>query len=93
MFPGIMEALHQSDIHLHENPLVLMAYYDVAARYAAMSPMSTVQNVMSAMISNRGIRHPDNQLRSRSAYLLRKIVETLKDEAGCLVGAVGAFSG
>ncbi|CAE7393925.1 xpot, partial [Symbiodinium microadriaticum] len=61
MFPGIVEALHQSEIQRHRNPLVLTAYYDVSARYAAMSSMDTVQHVMQAMVGAQGIRHPDHQ--------------------------------
>mmetsp|Transcript_24391 Transcript_24391/g.35819 ORF Transcript_24391/g.35819 Transcript_24391/m.35819 type:complete len:1055 (+) Transcript_24391:112-3276(+) len=92
MFPGILEALHQSNIHRHSNPLVLIAYYEVAARYAYLSPMNTILGVVGALVSPQGLRHNDPQLRSRSAYLLRKVAEALRDDAKCLIAAVGTFA-
>lgn len=73
--------------------MVLMAYYEVATRYATQTPISTIQQVVSALVSTKGLRHSDNQLRSRSAFFMRKIAESLRDDAALLLQVVGSFAG
>jgi hypothetical protein len=70
-----------------------MAYYEIAARYTKLIPIDVICYVVSCLVSTQGLRHSDLQLRSRSAYLLLKITESLGPEAGCLLQCVGSFTG
>lgn len=92
LFPRVIEAIHQSEIHRHRHPMVLMAYYEVATRYTTQTPISTIQQVVVALVSPKGLRHPDRQLRSRSAFFMRKITESLRDDASLLLQVVGSFA-
>lgn len=73
--------------------MVLMAYYEVATRYTTQTPIPTIQQVVVALVSPKGLRHPDRQLRSRSAFFMRKITESLRDDASLLLQVVGSFAG
>ena len=73
--------------------MVLMAYYEVATRYTTQTPISTVQQIVTALVSSKGLRHSDRQLRSRSAFFMRKIVESLRGDATLLLHVVGSFAG
>jgi hypothetical protein len=73
--------------------MVLMAYYEVATRYVNQSPISTVQSVVAALVSSQGLRHSDGQLRCRSAFFMRKIAESIRDDSALLLQAVGSFAG
>mmetsp|Transcript_17919 Transcript_17919/g.29970 ORF Transcript_17919/g.29970 Transcript_17919/m.29970 type:complete len:1075 (-) Transcript_17919:108-3332(-) len=93
LFPNLVAAIHSSEVYRHQHPLVLMIYYDMTQRYATLVPLDMVQNVVASLVSTQGLRSSDAQLRSRSAYFLRKIVETLRNDAGCLLAStVGSFS-
>ena len=93
LFPNLVAAIHASEVYRHPHPLVLMIYYDMTQRYATLVPLDMVQNVVASLVSTQGLRSTDAQLRSRSAYFLRKIVETLRNDAGCLLAStVGSFS-
>lgn len=73
--------------------MVLMAYYDVSTRYITQCPMATVQSVVTALVSPQGLRHSDGQLRSRSAFFMRKITESLREDSPLLLQSVGSFAG
>lgn len=93
MFPNLVSAIHASEVYRHTHPMVLMIYYDMTQRYASLVPLDMVQNVVASLVSTQGLRSTDAQLRSRSAYFLRKIVEVLRNDAGCLLAStVGSFS-
>jgi hypothetical protein len=70
-----------------------MAYYDIAARYAKIISLDTVCHVVSSMVTTQGLRSSDIQLRTRTAYLLLKICETLGSDAYFLLQSIGSFSG
>ena len=93
MFPNLVVAIHNSEVYRHPHPLVLMIYYDMTQRYATHVPLDMVQNVVASLVSTQGLRSTDAQLRSRSAYFLRRIVETLRNDAGSLLAStVESFS-
>lgn len=83
----------QSEIHRHRNPMVLMVYYDLSTRYIAQCPIATVQSIVTALVSPQGLRHSDGQLRCRSAFFMRKIAESLRDDSALLLQSVGSFAG
>lgn len=92
VFPNIIEALHQSEIHRHRHPMVLIAYYDVATRYASQSPIPTIQRVVEALVSPQGLRNSDGQLKCRSAFFIKKLAETLQSDSALLLQSVGSFA-
>jgi exportin-T len=78
-FLAILAALHRSDIPTHPHREVLLLYYDVAVRYAAIfeKQRDLLPRILEALSGVRGIQHEHVRVRSRSCYLLLKLVKAL----------------
>jgi exportin-T len=78
-FVSILQALHQSDVAHHPHREVLLLYYDIAVRYAAVYETHPIllPKILDALSSNRGIQHEHVRVRSRSCYLLLKLIKRL----------------
>ena len=78
-FLAILAALHRSDISTHPHREVLLLYYDVAVRYAAIfeKQPDLLPHILEALSGVRGIQHEHVRVRSRSCYLLLKLVKAL----------------
>ena len=78
-FLAILAALHRSDITAHPHREVLLLYYDVAVRYAAIFEKQSdlLPHFLGALSGNRGIQHEHARVRSRSCYFLLKLVKGL----------------
>lgn len=61
-FPAIIEAIHCSDVGSHPHPLVLLAYYELTARYAKSCSLAVLQKVVANMVGVKGLRHSDVQV-------------------------------
>ena len=81
-FRSILVALHQSDISAHPHREVLILYYDVAVRYAPIfkDHPELLPPVLAALTGERGIQHSHTRVRSRSCYLLLRLVKALESE-------------
>jgi exportin-T len=78
-FLAILTALHRSDISMHPHREVLLLYYDVAVRYAAIfeKQPDLLAPILDALGGNRGIQHEHARVRSRACYFLLKLVKAL----------------
>jgi exportin-T len=78
-FLSILAALHGSDITAHPHREVLLLYYDTAVRYATIFEKQTelLPHLLGALSGPRGIQHEHPRVRSRSCYLLLKLVKGL----------------
>lgn len=93
-FPAIVNALHETDIGRHPHAQVVLAYFEVAARYIKQCSTASVCKLVTTMLGESGLRHSsDTHLRTRTAYLLLKVVEGLQGQAALLLPVVGSFSG
>lgn len=78
-FLKILVALHQSDIAAHPHREVLLLYYDVAVRYFAIFEKQDdlLPPLLAALSGTRGLQHEHAHVRSRSCYLLLKLVKSV----------------
>ena len=81
-FRSILLALHGSDIILHPHPEVLTLYYDLAVRYYPIfkDQPDLLPRILGAMSGASGLQHSNPRVRSRSCYLLLKLVKSLVSE-------------
>jgi exportin-T len=77
-FPSLVVALHESDVDQHRHWAVLLAYYDVCARYSSIltEHPNLLEKVIGDMLGPGGLRSEQATLRSRSSYNLLKILES-----------------
>eukprot|EP01041_Mallomonas_annulata_P000123 gene123-184_t len=90
--PALLSALHKSDVGLHPHTEVLLAYFEICARYAPMNTPDDLRHVVSVMTGPSGLRNSVPQVRSRCAYFLLKLCESLSNRAVVLLPAVGSFA-
>jgi len=78
-FRQVIIALHQSNVFEHHHFEVIALYYDIAVRYASIlrSDSNLLSKVLSAMSGSQGIQHSHPRVRSRSCYLLLKLVKEM----------------
>jgi len=78
-FRTILCALHRSDITSHTHREVLLLYYDVAVRYAVLflEEKELLTHLLVPLSGDRGLQHENHRVRSRSCYLLLKLVKGL----------------
>jgi exportin-T len=78
-FRNVLIALHKSDITSHPHREILILYYDIAVRYSDIlqDMPELLPNVLSAISGNKGLQHDHPRVRSRSCYLLLKLVKAL----------------
>lgn len=78
-FCDVLIALHKSDITSHPHREILILYYDITVRYSDLlqDMPELLPNVLSAISGNKGLQHEHPRVRSRSCYLLLKLVKAL----------------
>eukprot|EP00957_Ditylum_brightwellii_P141833 10806316-Ditylum_brightwellii.AAC.1 len=78
-FRSLLVALHSSDVSHHSHREVLMLYYDVATRYSSLlkDHPQLMPSLLDSMSGVRGLQHPHPKVRSRSCYLLLKLVKDM----------------
>jgi len=79
MFRDVIIALHTSDIANHPHREVLILYYDIAVRYSDIlqDMPELLPHILTAISGDRGLQHQHPRVRSRSCYLLLKLVKAL----------------
>ena len=95
-FRQVIIALHQSNVFEHHHFEVIALYYDIAVRYASIlrSDSNLLSKVLSAMSGSQGIQHSHPRVRSRSCYLLLKLVKEMGPVLRpFVVTAVGGIKG
>jgi len=95
-FREVLLWLHGSDITSHHHREVLILYYDVAVRYSTILKMKPelLPGILAAISGTSGIQHSHPRVRSRSCYLLLKLVKALKDLMKPYVAtAIGGIQG
>lgn len=80
MFREVLLWLHGSDITSHHHREVLILYYDIVVRYCTILKMKPdlLPGILAAMSGTCGIQHSHPRVRSRSCYLLLKLVKAMK---------------
>lgn len=91
-YASLLTALHHSDVAMHSHPKVVLAYYDICARYCKHFDESTIQKIIELMVGPRGLRHFDQSVRSRTAYLIFRIADSLDGKASILLPVIGSFA-
>lgn len=78
-FCNVLIALHSSDITLHPHREVIILYYDIVVRYADIfhSHLEILPGILESMSGSRGLQNEHPRVRSRSCYLLLKLVKAL----------------
>ena len=92
-FPILINALHSTDIAKHQHSYVLLAYFDVTVRYLRIANLQSLDRIASVLTGERGLRHPDLQVRCRAAYCLLRVTEGLEPKAFLLLSHVNTFAG
>ena len=79
MFRDVIIALHTSDITNHPHREVLILYYDIAVRYSdiLLDMPELLPQILTSISGDRGLQHQHPRVRSRSCYLLLKLVKAL----------------
>jgi len=79
-FREVLLWLHGSDITSHHHREVLILYYDIVVRYSAVLKMKPelLPSILAAISGTSGIQHSHPRGRSRSCYLLLKLVKAMK---------------
>jgi len=72
--------LHRSDVTFHPHREVLILYYDIVVRYSDILKVKPdfLPSILSAMSGTSGLQHPHPRVRSRSCYLLLKLIKVMK---------------
>jgi hypothetical protein len=92
-FPILINALHSTDIAKHQHSYVLLAYFDATVRYLRIASLQSMDRIASVLTGQRGLRHPDLQVRCRAAYCLLRVTEGLEPKAFILLSHVNTFAG
>lgn len=78
-FCNVLVALHSSDIAMHPHREVIILYYDIVVRYADIfaSHLKILPKILESISGSRGLQNDHPRVRSRSCYLLLKLVKAL----------------
>ncbi len=78
-FRDVLIALHSSDVMAHPHREVIILYYDIVVRYASIlqDEPELLPNILTSISGSRGLQHTHPRVRSRSCYLLLKLVKSL----------------
>lgn len=78
-FRQVVEALHQSDVACHPHREVIIRYYDIVVRYAKVlkGKQDLLPGILSVMSGAQGLQHSHPRVRSRSCYLLLRLVREM----------------
>lgn len=76
--------LHKAQPWNHPHRIVTLSYYEVSVRYSSFfcDYPNLLEPLLSAMLGEKGLWHSHFAVRSRSAYLLLKLVKTLCKNCG-----------
>jgi exportin-T len=79
VFCNVLVALHNSDITAHDHREVLTLYYETAVRYHSIfkDHPDLLLKVLEAMSGPHGLQHSHPRVRSRSCYLLLRLVKAV----------------
>ena len=79
IFRSVLIALHSSNIAEHPHREVLILYYDIVVRYSSIfkEKPELLPNVLSSISGDCGLQHQHPRVRSRSCYLLLKLIKAL----------------
>ena len=69
-FPSLIAAIHGTDVSSHTHPQVVLAYYDICVRYFKHADQISVRQFLSAMVDQRGLRHPNKQVDTVDAFFM-----------------------
>ena len=82
-FKEIVMAIHRSDVASHQHREVLLLYYDISVRYAAIlkecPELLTI--FLGSLSGNRGLQHPHARVRCRCCYLLLRLIKSIGAKA------------
>jgi exportin-T len=80
-FCSLLVALHNSDVTNHPHREVLCLYYDTAVRYFPIFQQKEHTHLLSRVLQSitgvRGLQHDHPRVRSRSCYLLLRLVKSV----------------
>lgn len=78
-FVSLLTALHKSDVGNHEHEQVLLLYYDLSVRYYPifLTEPPLLPPILQGLSGERGLQHPNARVRSRSSYLLLRLVKSV----------------
>ena len=78
-FKHLLISLHSSDIILHPHHQVLVLYYEITVRYSSIFKEypSLLPGILSAISGQQGVQHTHPIVKSRSCYLLLKLVKAM----------------
>lgn len=78
-FRNLLVALHTSDITFHSHREVLTLYYETAVRYHPLlkEKPELLQTLLGSLTDTRGLQHSHPRVRSRSCYLLLRLVKSV----------------
>lgn len=79
-FTNLLLTLHRSDVSLHSHREILILYFDISVRYCALfhrNHTRELSNLLSALTGASGLQHCHPRVRSRSCYLLLKLVQAM----------------
>ena len=79
IFRSVLIVLHSSKIAERPHRYVLILYYDTVVRYSSIFKEIPVllTNVLSSISGDCGLQHQHPRVRSRSCYLLLKLIKAL----------------
>lgn len=79
VFVSLLTALHQSDVTQHPHREVLLLYYDLSVRYYPLfiQQPHLLPPVLEGLSGERGLQHSHPRVRSRSCYLLLRLVKSV----------------
>lgn len=82
-FREIVMALHRSNVSSHPHREVLLLYYDLSVRYAAIlkEMPDLLSNLLGGLSGAQGLQHPHARARSRCCYLLLRLVKSVGGKA------------
>lgn len=79
---GIMNALLASDLSSHPHYAVCLYFFEIVCRFDKFFKIENgaerLKSVITAFLMERGLRHANERIRSRLAFLFSRFVRTLK---------------
>jgi exportin-T len=78
-FCAVLTALHQSDVVDHPHREVLLLYYDLSVRYYPIfiKEPQLLPKLLGGLSGERGLLHAHPRVKSRSCYLLLRLVKSV----------------
>lgn len=78
----IMKAILVADLSSHPHHVVCLYFYEIVCRFdrffKMQNDLDVLWNVVTAFLTERGLRHPNAKVRSRLTFLFSRFVRTLK---------------